>query len=129
MNIQNRPIPSIQQVQSELLTKKPQASNTASTDSFSSILQQKLQSQDLIKFSKHANIRLSQREISLSDEQMVKLQQGIQKAEQKGIKESLVLMDQIALVVNVENKTVITALNQDEAKEHVFTNIDGAVIV
>lgn len=129
MNIQNRQIPSIQQIQSELANKRPIKTNEQTTTDFGSIFKEKLQEKDLIKFSKHANLRLNQREIQLTDEQMVKLQQGILKAEQKGIKESLVLMDQIALVVNIENKTVITALNQQEAKDHVFTNIDGAVIV
>lgn len=128
MNIQNRPIPSIQQVQNEIASKTTKKQPIPS-QSFNSILQQRLLQQEPIKFSKHANMRLEQRDIQLSDEQMEKLQNGIQKAQAKGIKESLVLMDQIALVVNIENKTVVTALDNNEAKEHVFTNIDGAVIV
>jgi flagellar operon protein len=64
----------------------------------------------------------------LTDEQMLKLQDGVKSASAKGIKESLVLMDDIALVVNIENKTVVTALSRQESKEHVFTNIDGAEV-
>ncbi len=130
MNINNRPIPSIQQVQNEQLGKnkinKPEAS---SANSFSSILQHKLQQKDEVKFSKHASMRLETRDIQLDDSQIKRLENGISKAEQKGIKESLVLLDNVALVVNIENKTVVTALDAKEAKEHVFTNIDGAVVL
>lgn len=130
MTINNRPIPSIQQVQSERFgTQKVKSSNNMPTSSFGSILQQKLQEQQPLKFSKHANMRLDARNINLTSEQMQKLEQGISKAQAKGIKESLVLMDNIALVVNIENKTVVTALEQNEARDHIFTNIDGALIL
>lgn len=131
MNILNRPIPSIQQVQSEHLSAQriTKGSLDTSTNSFSSILQQKLQEKEPLKFSKHANMRLETRNISLTSEQIHKLEQGIAKAEAKGIKESLVLMDNIALVVNIESKTVVTALDQNEARDHIFTNIDGALVL
>ena len=51
------------------------------------------------------------------------------KAKEKGINESLVIVDELAFIVNVPNNTVITAINQNEANENVFTNIDGAVII
>jgi flagellar operon protein len=60
---------------------------------------------------------------------MNRLNAGMQKANEKGINESLVLMDQMAFIVNVKNNTVITAMNEAEVKDNVFTNIDGAVIV
>lgn len=130
MNIQNRPIPSIQQVQNELLSngkvKKP---NNINAESFGSILQQKLQQKQEVKFSKHANMRLEARNIELSTEQIKKIENGINKAEEKGIKETLMLVDNIALVINIENKTVLTALDKQETKSHVFTNIDGAVLL
>lgn len=131
MNIQNRSIKSIQQIQSEQQhSARVQKSNNTVSENFSAILNQKVaERQQSIKFSKHANQRMDARNIKLSDEQMQKLQSGITQAEAKGIKESLVLMDQIALVVNIENKTVVTALDRNEAREHVFTNIDGAVII
>ena len=55
--------------------------------------------------------------------------QIVQKASEKGIKESLVLMDSLAFIVNVPNKTVVTAMDQGESGDNIFTNIDGAVIV
>lgn len=80
-----------------------------------------------LKFSKHANERLASRNINLSDEQMLRLENGTKLAEQKGIRESLVMLDNMAFIVNVTNNTVITAVNSGEEK--IFTNIDGAVII
>ena len=60
---------------------------------------------------------------------MERLQEGTQRAQQKGIKESLVIVDQLAFIVNIPNSTVVTAMSQNDAVENVFTNIDGAVII
>ena len=50
------------------------------------------------------------------------------KASEKGINEYIVIMDQLAFIVNVPNQTVVTALDQEESNGNVLTNIDGAVI-
>lgn len=81
-----------------------------------------------VKFSKHANQRLESRNINLSEEQMSRLNQGVSKARDKSINESLVMMDNLAFIVNIKNNTVVTALESNE-ESNVFTNIDGAVIV
>lgn len=60
---------------------------------------------------------------------MERLQEGTVKAGAKGINDSLVLVDQLAFIVNIPNHTVVTAMNQTEADESIFTNIDGAVII
>lgn len=96
---------------------------------FDKILKDKMALNEQIKFSKHATMRLNSRQIEFTDEQIKKLQIGIDKAEEKGIKDSLVLMDQIALVVNVKNRIVVTAIDSNEIEDAIFTNIDGAVIV
>jgi flagellar operon protein len=81
-----------------------------------------------VHFSKHANMRLSARQINLTLEQLNRVEEGLSKATEKGIRDSLVLVDDVALVVNVKSKTVITAI--DAMKQgNVFSNIDGAVIV
>lgn len=80
-----------------------------------------------IKFSKHANERLASRNIDLSKGQMDRLVGGTKKAKEKGINESLVVVDNIAFIVNVKSNTVITAMNDKDDK--IFTNIDGAVIM
>lgn len=81
-----------------------------------------------VKFSKHANQRLENRNIELSKDQLERLNQGVGQARTKQIQESLVMMDNLAFIVNVKNNTVVTAMEQGESGQ-VFTNIDGAVIV
>lgn len=85
--------------------------------------------QKSLKFSKHASNRLADRNIELTKEQMDRLAEGAQKAGVKGIRESLVMVDNLAFIVNVPNSTVVTAMDQEQADEKIFTNIDGAVIV
>ena len=81
------------------------------------------------KFSKHASQRLESRNISLSEEQNARLEDGVEQAHAKGIKDSLVLVDSLAFIVNVPSKTVVTAMDQTETQSNIFTNIDGAVIM
>lgn len=82
-----------------------------------------------LKFSKHADNRLMERRISLSESQIQRLSDGTQKAKEKGIKESLVMVDEYAFIVNTKSNTVITAMNKDESNDTIITNIDGAVII
>lgn len=100
--------------------------------SFEEVLQKKREvandQVDLI-FSKHANERLSSRNINLNADQMSRLNKGVLQAREKRINESLVMMDNIAFIVNVKNNTVVTAMDQETNDNNVFTNIDGAVIV
>lgn len=102
-------------------------SHIAATD-FHSILEkrQEVHSNGNLRFSKHANERLVSRNIDLSHAQLERLEQGTKKASEKGINESLVMIDNLAFIVNVKNNTVVTAVNDTDDK--VFTNIDGAVI-
>ena len=96
------------------------------TVSFQEVLNAKFEQK--VKFSKHANQRLENRNIALSEDQLERLNQGVGQARTKQIQESLVMMDNLAFIVNVKNNTVITAMEQGESGQ-VFTNIDGAVIV
>ena len=80
-----------------------------------------------LQFSKHANSRLNSRDIALSDAQLQRVEGGVMTARAKGINDSLVLVDEVALVVNTLSKTVITVM--ERGSDSVFTNIDGAVIV
>ncbi len=122
---------SIEQMQEQLLNAKKSA--TASTSpsysgpSFAEILAQKQSDTEELKFSKHANERLNSRNIDLSNEQIERLNGAVKTAQAKGIKESLVMMDNLAFIVNVKNNTVVTAVTGGE--DRVFSNIDGAVIV
>ncbi len=94
--------------------------------SFAEILEQKKTGTEL-KFSKHASERLISRNIDLSESQKERLNHAVKAAEAKGIKESLVMMDNLAFIINVKNNTVVTAVTGGEEK--IFSNIDGAVVV
>src|SRR5579864_4906651 len=81
-----------------------------------------------VKFSTHAQQRLQQRDITLDDEDVAKINQAVNRASEKGAKESLILLDDMAFVVSVKNRVVITAVDQPSMKQNVFTNIDSVVI-
>ena len=129
MNISNKQFLSIEQLQDQFLTQQKSKTNIKTTEglSFEEILQ-KTQQDGEVKFSKHAANRLNDRNIELTEEQLERLNDGTKKAGDKGIKESLVLIDELAFIVNTRSNTVITAFVQGETKENIFTNIDGAVI-
>jgi flagellar operon protein len=93
--------------------------------SFEKVLNKELEG---LQFSKHAQSRLDARNVSLNGDDMVKLQNAVQKAEAKGSNDSLVLLRDMAFIVNVRNKTVVTTMTNDSMKEHVFTKIDSAII-
>lgn len=97
--------------------------------SFQDILKNKTNVDTELKFSKHASVRLEQRGIQLTAGQMERLSDATAKAGQKGIRDSLVIVDELAFIVNVPNHTVVTAMESTEAISNVFTNIDGAVIM
>lgn len=82
-----------------------------------------------LKFSAHASQRLQERKISLDAGTMTRVSDAIDKAESKGIEDTLVLTKDAALIVNVKNRTVITAMDRNALTGNVFTNIDGAVVV
>lgn len=84
---------------------------------------------DKLTFSQHAIERLRSRNLQLSDQDLTKINDAVKRAAQKGAKESLVYCNDIALVVSVQNKTVITAMDGNSARNTIFTNIDSAVII
>ena len=117
---------SIEQLQGQFLNtgKTSGRQNTSvSEPSFAHILEQTTSE---VKFSKHANERLQRRNIDLSESQKERLNQAVKTAGEKGIKESLVMLDDLAFIVNVKNNTVVTAIAGGEQK--VFSNIDGAIV-
>lgn len=138
MNIQNSGYLSIEQLTDQYLNRTKGMESRENTDrlSFQEILQQKsLESRTeetgaagSLKFSKHALGRLNDRNIELNTEQLERLNDGARKAGQKGIRDSLVIVDQLAFIVNVPNQTVVTAMDSTATDENIFTNINGAVI-
>lgn len=118
-----RPISTIPPLKPTSEVQKRQ--NIQKTGSFEDVLNAKLK--ENIKISKHAQMRMQMRNVNLTEEQHIKLLKAVDKANDKGVKDTLIVMDKMAFVVNVKNRTVITALNSGEMKDNVFTNIDGAV--
>ena len=84
------------------------------------------QKDDLV-ISKHAEMRLRTRNIQITDQEKQRISQALDKAKEKGVKDPLVMMDNLALVANTKSRTVITAVCSSELKQNIFTNIDGAV--
>lgn len=82
-----------------------------------------------LSFSQHAVSRLQERGIELAGSDLTRLESAVQKAEVKGAKESLIIMDNVAYVVSIVNRKVITAVNEASMQDNVFTNIDSAIFV
>lgn len=104
----------------------PETEKTGGT--FSEIFQQNLQGGRLT-FSKHAIQRMDSRRIEVSPQLMTKMNNAVEKAREKGIKDALLLSGDTAFIVNVPSSTVVTSMNGGEMKDNVFTNIDGAVVL
>lgn len=126
MSITNRPIQSINQYLNTVARTSGERTR-ASSEEFASILNQRISENRDLKISKHAAMRLEARNITLDAQRLEKLKSAVDRAQAKGVRDSLVVMDDVALLVNIPNRTVITAMNRSELKENVFTNIDGAV--
>lgn len=90
---------------------------------------QKLLQEQFVRFSHHAEVRLKERDIQLKPEQLDKLNKAIDRAAAKGAKDALMILGGNALIVNVPNRTVVTALDGNAMNEHVFTQIDSAIII
>lgn len=123
----NRPL--IPVIKPNITPNTNQRQNVTPNQGFDSLLQQQIYRQTEVKFSKHALDRLQSRNIKLSTEDISKINDAVNKAAEKGVKEALIIMGNTALVTSIRNKTVITAATEENLKSNVFTNIDGAIII
>lgn len=98
------------------------------THLFGQIFAEEIAKQKTLTISHHADQRMKARGIELSQELMNRLEDAIEKASSKGSKDALVILDNLAFVVSVKNRTVITAMDDESMRNNVFTNIDSAVI-
>lgn len=126
----NRPIitgtPQIGQKPQTGAARKQEAPET----SFQQALQEQMAAQRSLTFSKHAAQRVNQRGIDIPDSSMARLHEGVRLAAEKGLKnDALILVDQVAFLVNVQNGKVITTMGSEDMRGSVFTNIDGTVII
>ncbi len=98
-------------------------------NAFKELLEQRLKEESQVSFSKHAMERVVERGVDVSSEKLDRLNEGVRMAEEKGLKEPLILLGTTAFVVNVKNNKVVTVVNEDSLKGTVFTNIDGTVMI
>jgi len=106
------------------LKERTQTGGT-NASAFENVLQEELRG---LTFSRHARERLEARNMQLNEADMTNLQLAVNRAEEKGAQDSLVLLRDMAFIVSVRNRTVVTAMDSEHLKENVFTNIDSAVI-
>ncbi|HEY3295751.1 MAG TPA: TIGR02530 family flagellar biosynthesis protein [bacterium] len=123
------PLPGAQGIDPARRTPAPGVSETRQGPEFGDIFRDKLATGEPLTFSAHAQSRLMTRSIHLTAPQMERLQHGVNQAAQKGARESLVVMDNLAFIVSVPNRTVVTAVDGAATNGNVFTQIDSAVIV
>jgi len=105
------------------------AAGKAEGPSFQDVLKNQIGESSEIRFSSHALARLRARGIEIRPDLMKKIENAVAKAASKGARDSLLVTDNLALIVSVKNRTVITALDGSSMRENVFTNIDSAVFV
>lgn len=126
----NIPSKSITQMQDTYLrgSIRPVDRKEAEQKSFSDILEKTQSLNKPLHFSKHAINRLNVRNINLTDSEIARLADANAQAKGKGVNNALILMNDIAFVVNTKSSTVVTMMDNKETKDNVFTNIDGAII-
>lgn len=97
--------------------------------SFKEVLTKEVNKKDGFVISNHAAERLKDRNITLNESDMNKINDGINKALEKGASESLILYKDIAFLTSIKNRTIITAVDKENSKGNVFTNIDSVVLL
>lgn len=102
---------------------KPQTKQT--TTNFSDILSE----YTTLTVSKHAKQRMIERNININDKQWQQIQEKVFEAKQKGVTDALVVVDDATLIVSAKNNIVVTALHKADAKEKIFTNINGTILL
>ena len=119
----------IQPLRKTKQNKPAQEKKKSDSPSFKDILGEKMRGKEKLSFSKHAKKRINSRSIPVSKAELDKLNSGVEKARDKGARDSLVMVNNVAYVVSVENNTVVTAVDEDSMEDNVFTNIDSAVFM
>ena len=110
-------------------THRPAVQKPPAQEPFDAVIRKEIEKWKGIRFSAHALQRIGARNIHLSADDRSRIMEAMDRAQSKGAKDSLVLVREAALVVSVENRTVVTVLGRDELHGNVFTNIDSAVVM
>ncbi len=128
--IKNILIPQVNKVSN----KKPdnlKSPNSKKPDEFQNLLNKTLepQKEEALEISKHAAKRLEERDLKMDTNEFFKLQDAVKKLRQKGGRDSLVITDKAAYIVDVNNNRVVTAIDKAEMAENVFTKIDSTLMI
>ncbi|MFW5898089.1 MAG: TIGR02530 family flagellar biosynthesis protein [Halanaerobium sp.] len=123
----NQPIQPLRKTEQQ--NKPAQKNKKSDSPSFKDILGEKMNGKEKLSFSKHAQKRMNSRSIPVSKAELDKLSSGVEKARDKGARDSLVMVNNVAYIVSVENNTVVTAVDEESMEDNVFTNIDSAVFM
>ena len=92
-------------------------------------MKQEAQEDKNVRFQKHAQKRLEERKISLDGDEHLKLKEGINKLKEKGGKDSLIVTNEAAYIVDVDNEMVVTAFDKEDMSENVVTKIDSTLFI
>jgi len=111
----------------EKVNKEEIANKDKST--FNKILDIKIRKEECFTISSHAAQRLNSRNIDFNDDDMKKINEGINMADSKGVKQSLILYKDVALITSIKNRTIITAMGKNESQGKIITNIDSVVMI
>lgn len=114
---------------SPLPPSQKQTNKQQKNTNFYDLLANELQRPQPMKLSKHAEKRLQERGIEIDREKWTQIEAKVNEAKLKGVNDSLVVLNNAALVVNAKSSTVITALDRDEATTQIFTNINGTILI
>lgn len=117
------PITSVPQGQGDVSPAKPAGHSPGGPTEFQKILDNQLH------YSRHAETRIKSRAINWNEAIENRVLKGVESAQSKGSRETLILADNIAVIANVKSRTIITAMDSSQLKEPIFTNIDSAVLV
>lgn len=110
------------------ISQKTKVANTNAVKSFAEILDENQRNME-VKLSAHAQERLKQQNITISQQDMNRITEATNELQKKGSRESLMILRDLALVVSINNRTVVTAVDKSRQKDRIFTNIDSTVIL
>ena len=127
INGQAYPVGNFGQISSNAQYKPNNVVESNDEKSFKDILESAKSKGEGFTISKHAALRLN--EINFTKEDMKQIEKGFEIAKDKNSRNTVMLYKDVALIASVENRTIITAVEKDRAKDNIFTNIDSVVIL
>ncbi|WP_234119848.1 TIGR02530 family flagellar biosynthesis protein [Clostridium hydrogenum] len=125
----NGKIYSVEDISNSLYNAAVKNKSNKQASAFEKILDENIDKNTGFSISNHAAERIKDRNISLNENDMKKINEGINEANKKGSKDCLILYKDVALVTSIKNRTIITAVDKSSSKGNVFTNIDSVVLL